>query len=121
MKSEEPLQNDNAADLLLVEAHRTGYEVGSHLLYVKYYYDIYGIAARYSPRHVEVEEWAQQCFAHVVDRLLTFKGGSTFYTWMYKVANTYMLEKIMPSKWADASEQLGNMGSEAISDPPDMA
>jgi RNA polymerase sigma-70 factor (ECF subfamily) len=55
-------------------------------LFRRYRKDVYQIAFRYSNNADDALEITQEVFAKLLESLETFRRGSRFYTWLYRVA-----------------------------------
>ena len=83
-------ENPGDGDGPLVRRVREGDHEAFELLVVKYQERIFRLMRRLLGNQEQVEDLAQEVFIRAYRSLGTFKGESSFYTWLYKIAlNTY--------------------------------
>lgn len=73
-------------DVVLVERSRKGDMQAFGTLVTKYQDRIYNLVLRMVGRASDAEELAQETFLRALERLSQFRGGSQFYTWLFRVA-----------------------------------
>lgn len=73
-------------DLELVRRAQSGDERAFEALVVKYQRRIARHVARYVRRAVDVEDVVQETFIRAYRGLASFRGDSTFYSWIYRIA-----------------------------------
>jgi len=86
--SQQPSERGNIAfdDVQLVERSRKGDMQAFGALVAKYQDRIYNLVLRMVGRPSDVEELAQETFLRTLERLSQFRGGSQFYTWLFRIA-----------------------------------
>ncbi len=77
--------NPDPTDEVLVAAFVGGDERAFSHLVTRYERRVYGICYRYFGDPVDAEDAAQDAFLTLYRRAETFRGGSRFSTWMYRV------------------------------------
>jgi RNA polymerase sigma-70 factor (ECF subfamily) len=82
-------ENDPDAELLALA--RAGEAHAFEALVVKYQRRIARHVARYLRRAVDVEDVVQETFIRAYRGLASFRGQSTFYTWLYRIATNAAL------------------------------
>lgn len=117
MESQDP-------DVELVRLAQAGDERAFEALVVKYQRRIAKHVARYVRNASDVEDVVQEVFIRAYRGLPSFRGGSAFYTWLYRVAaNTALsfLERNRtfeplgdqdPDERADAADPIGSPGED---------
>ena len=85
------LQHD---DTELVERCVAGDYEAFRLLYEKHVARVYAICLRYCNNEDDASEVAQEVFVQVWEKLQTYKGKSTFTTWLYRVATNISISHI---------------------------
>jgi RNA polymerase sigma factor (sigma-70 family) len=76
---------------MLVDAAREGNEKTLEALILKIQDKIYGLALRMLFNPLDAEDATQEILLKIITHLGTFKGESSFTTWMYKVAANHLL------------------------------
>ena len=79
----DPLQPDEA---LLVERAREGDLESYDALVRRYQERIYATVYHMTANHEDAGDLAQEAFIKAFQALKSFKGGSSFYTWVYRIA-----------------------------------
>ncbi len=75
-----------ADEALLVEKAREG-DLGAYDELVRRYQErIYATVYHMTANHEDANDLAQEAFIKAFQALRTFKGGSSFYTWVYRIA-----------------------------------
>src|SRR3954447_1803976 len=82
---------DDHADAELVEQARNGDRGALELLVLRHQAWIYNIAVRMVFQPQDAEEVTQEVLIKVITKLSTFKGESTFRTWLYRIAANHVL------------------------------
>jgi len=93
-QSEEPLPGPPAApvepepteEAVLVERARTGQMDAYDELVRRYQERIYATVYHMTSNHEDANDLAQEAFIKGFHALKSFKGGSSFYTWVYRIA-----------------------------------
>jgi RNA polymerase sigma factor (sigma-70 family) len=78
-------------DAELLERARNGDRAALESLVLRHQAWIYNIAVRMVFRPHDAEEVTQQVLVKVISRLSTFKGESSFRTWLYRIAANHVL------------------------------
>jgi RNA polymerase sigma-70 factor (ECF subfamily) len=86
--------NENDQDEALVALAQRGEEHAFEALVVKYQRRIARHVARYVRRAVDVEDVVQETFIRAYRGLASFRGQSTFYTWLYRIATNAALNAV---------------------------
>ena len=74
------------AEIALVDRARTG-DLGAYDELVRRYQErIYGTVYHMTSNHEDANDLAQETFIKAYSALKTFKGDSSFYTWVYRIA-----------------------------------
>jgi RNA polymerase sigma-70 factor (ECF subfamily) len=74
------------AEQFLVEQARTGNLEAYDELVQRYQERIYGTIYHMTSNHEDANDLAQETFIKAFQALKSFKGGSSFYTWIYRIA-----------------------------------
>lgn len=85
-------------ELQLIDRFRNGDEQSFNLLVHRYKEKVYWIVRRMIPDHDEADDITQNVFIKVYQSLGTFKGDSSFYTWIYRIAVNLSLNEIRRKK-----------------------
>jgi RNA polymerase sigma-70 factor (ECF subfamily) len=90
VKAQGARESPGDGDGPLVRRVREGDHEAFELLVVKYQERIFRLMRRLLGNQEQVEDLAQEVFIRAYRSLGSFKGESSFYTWLYKIAlNTY--------------------------------
>lgn len=81
----------NWADAELVEQAKRGDRSALEKLVLRHQAWIYNIAVRMVFRPQDAEEVTQEALVKVITKLSTFKGGSSFRTWLYRIVANHVL------------------------------
>jgi RNA polymerase sigma-70 factor (ECF subfamily) len=81
-------------DLELVRLAQAGDQRAFEALVVKYQRRIARHVARYVTRAADVEDVVQDTFIRAYRGLPSFRGGSAFYTWLYRIATNVALSAV---------------------------
>jgi RNA polymerase sigma-70 factor (ECF subfamily) len=73
-------------DLSLVRRVQAGERAAYDLLVLKYQHKVVKLVMRYVRNPADAEDVAQEAFIKGYQALKSFKGGSSFYTWVYRIA-----------------------------------
>ena len=87
------------ADAELVERAKNGERAALEKLVLRHQAWIYNIAVRMVFRPQDAEEVTQEVLVKVITKLSTFKGESTFRTWLCRIAANHVLN--MKRRWAE--------------------
>src|SRR6201994_839959 len=84
--SEGASQNSKAEEMDLIRRARLG-EMGAYDTLVRRYQErIYATLYHMTSNHEDANDLAQESFIKAYSALKSFKGGSSFYTWLYRIA-----------------------------------
>ncbi len=78
--------NAHETDQQLVERVKKGDKRAYDLLVIKYQHRILGLIGGYVNDFQEVQDVAQEAFIKAYRALEKFRGDSSFYTWLYRIA-----------------------------------
>jgi RNA polymerase sigma-70 factor, ECF subfamily len=78
---------DGVSDSSLVRCAQAGESGAFDRLVLKYRPKIVALAMRYTRNHADAEDAAQEAFLRAYRGLRHFRGGSAFYTWLYRIAS----------------------------------
>src|SRR3954452_316542 len=82
---------DDSADSILVKQAIGGDRAVLERLVLRHQAWVYNIAVRMVFRPHDAEEVTQEVLVKVITRLGTFKGQSSFRTWLYRIATNHVL------------------------------
>lgn len=83
--------SENDADLQLVRLVQQGKKQAFDLLVKKYQYKVLSIALKYVSEQTDAQDIAQETFIKAYRAIPDFRGDSSFFTWIYRIAsNTAM-------------------------------
>lgn len=83
---ENPATNERAEDLALVRRAQNGDTSAYDQLIRKYQERIYGTVYNMTSNHEDANDLTQETFIKGYSALKSFKGDSSFYTWVYRIA-----------------------------------
>ncbi|HUP81506.1 MAG TPA: sigma-70 family RNA polymerase sigma factor [Pirellula sp.] len=83
---EKPTVNESPDDLTLVKRAQGGDTAAFDLLMRKYQERIYGTTYHMTSNHEDANDLTQETFVKAYKVLTSFKGDSSFYTWIYRIA-----------------------------------
>ena len=109
---------DDAADAGLVEQAKNGDRAALEKLILRHQAWIYNIAVRMVFQPHDAEEVTQEVLVKVITQLSTFKGESTFRTWLYRIAANHVLN--MKRRGAETQTLTFAMYGAAIDRTPDL-
>jgi RNA polymerase sigma-70 factor (ECF subfamily) len=85
---------DEPGDRALVEAARSG-DLGAFDELVRRHQErIYGLVYHMTSNHEDANDLAQEAFVKAWKALKNFKGDSSFYTWVYRIAVNHTLNHL---------------------------
>ena len=90
---------DDSDESELIEQAKNGARAALEKLVLRHQAWIYNIAVRMVFRPQDAEEVTQEVLVKVITKLSTFKGESTFRTWLYRIAANHVLN--MKRRWAE--------------------
>ena len=85
-------------DRKLVERFKKGEQQAFNELVRKYQQQIYQVAHRLLKSHQEAEDLSQEVFIKVYHRIRDFRGESSFFTWIYRIAVNLSLNALRKRK-----------------------
>src|SRR4029079_17011780 len=106
------------SDAALVEHARNGDRAALEKLVLRHQAWIYNIAVRMVFHPHDAEEVTQEVLVKAVTKLSTFKGESTFRTWLYRIAANHVLN--MKRRWAETRTMPFADYGAAINGTPDL-
>ena len=77
---------ENTVDLQLVEATKNGDHRAFDVLVIRYQSRVYKIVSRFVKDPSEIMDVSQEVFIKAYRALPKFRGDSSFYTWLYRIA-----------------------------------
>jgi RNA polymerase sigma factor (sigma-70 family) len=109
---------DESDDLALIESARGGGLDALEKLILRHQAWVYNIAVRMVFHPQDAEEVTQEVLIKAVTRLSTFRGGSTFRTWLYRIAANHVLN--MKRRGGETRPLTFVSYAAAINDTPDL-
>jgi RNA polymerase sigma factor (sigma-70 family) len=109
---------DEADDLALIAAARGGGLDALEKLILRHQAWVYNIAVRMVFHPQDAEEVTQEVLIKAVTRLSTFRGDSTFRTWLYRITANHVLN--MKRRGGELRPQTFTSYAAAINDTPDL-
>lgn len=106
-------------DMELVDRARSGDTEAFGVLIDRYQDKIYGLTYHMSGSREEAEDLAQDAFVRAYKALDRFKGKSSFYTWLYRIAVNRTLN-VLKKKKRRQSVSLDDMDQSVERDPAYM-
>jgi RNA polymerase sigma-70 factor (ECF subfamily) len=85
-------------EVQLIEEFKKGNEQAFNTLVLRYKEKVYWIVRRMVPDHDEADDITQNVFIKAYHSLRSFKGDSSFYTWIYRIAVNLSLNEIRRRK-----------------------
>ena len=82
-RGEDPLA---ASDNELVERVQQGDKESYNILVLRYQHKICDVAYKYVSNYVDANDVAQEAFIRAYRAIGSFRGESSFYTWLYRIA-----------------------------------
>lgn len=83
-RSSQPI--DRAEEMVFVKRSQAGDLAAYDELIRRYQERIYGTLYHMTSNHEDAHDLAQESFIKAYQAIKTFKGGSSFYTWLYRIA-----------------------------------
>ena len=108
----------DSSDSILVEQVLAGDRTALEKLILRHQAWIYNIAVRMVFRPQDAEEVTQEVLVKVITKLSTFKGESTFRTWLYRITANHVLN--MKRQWAETRTTSFAEYGAAIAGIPDL-
>ena len=78
--------SDEITDLQVIEEIQRGNKQAFDSLVLKYQYKVFRIISRYVSDPSEILDITQETFIKVYKSIANFRGESSFYTWLYRIA-----------------------------------
>src|SRR3954465_11741258 len=107
-----------SVDAELVEQAKNGDRAALEQLVLRHQAWVYNIAVRMVFHPQDAEEVTQEVLIKAVTHLSTFRGGSTFRTWLYRIAANHVLN--MKRRGAELRPHTFAEYGAAIDGVPDM-
>src|SRR5215813_2169288 len=107
-----------SVDAELVVQAKNGDRSALERLVLRHQAWVYNIAVRMVFRPQDAEEVTQEVLVKVITKLSTFKGKSTFRTWLYRIAANHVLN--MKRRWAERRTTTFADYGAAIEGTPDL-
>ena len=85
-------------DAILVSQHRAGDRRAFDELVRKYQRRVYGLTLRYVRNREDAKDLAQRAFVRAFEAIDGFRGGSSFRTWLYRIAINLALNHLRDHK-----------------------
>jgi RNA polymerase sigma-70 factor (ECF subfamily) len=86
LPAEDSSQHESAVDLVLVQRAQQGEEKAYDELVKRYQERVYSTIYHMTANHEDAADLAQETFIKGFQALKSFKGDSSFYTWVYRIA-----------------------------------
>lgn len=116
--AEAPLQ---PPDLTLVRQAQAGDAAAFDELVRRYQRQIYGVVYHMTSRHEDASDLAQEAFVKAWQALKSFKGDSSFFTWIYRIAVNRTLNHLKTRKFRESKHRFSlNDLDAAAENHPDM-
>ena len=80
------MQQEEQVDLHLIQEVQKGNKQAFDALVLKYQYRVFKLVARYINDPSEVLDVTQEAFIKAYKSIENFRGDSSFYTWLYRIA-----------------------------------
>jgi RNA polymerase sigma-70 factor (ECF subfamily) len=94
-------QHPAEEERLLIERVKGGDHDAFDVLFQRYFGTVYRQAVRLTGNREEAEEVVQEVFLTVYGKIRTFRGASTFSTWLYRVTANAALSRLRRRKKGD--------------------
>jgi RNA polymerase sigma factor (sigma-70 family) len=112
------ISDGDSTDTDLVDQAKNGDRAALEKLVLRHQVWIYNIAVRMVFRPQDAEEVTQEVLVKVITKLSTFKGESTFRTWLYRIAANHVLN--MKRRFAETRTTTFADYGAAIEGTPDL-
>jgi len=103
-------------DLALVEAASVGDHEAFAELVKRYERRIFSLALQMTKNASEAEEIVQEAFVRAWKNLPRFQGGSSFYTWIYRITHNLAIDHFRRRKRRPTSEFEERIHSDTVDD-----
>ena len=99
-KLEDTMRNNPhvSADSALVKRFQKGDKSAFEQLFIKYKSRVFNTAYRMLGNYEDASDMAQEVFIRAYRSLRRFRGGSTFYTWLYRITVNSCINKLKSQK-----------------------
>ena len=117
----------NQTDMQLIDRVKEGDKKAFDSLVVKYQHRIIGLVSIYVDDFQEVQDVAQEVFINAYRAIHRFRGDSSFYTWLFRIAvnaaKSYLAKKARAVVERDVpvhnSETIDQLSSQWVIDTPE--
>ena len=118
--SEVPVQPD---DITLVRQAQAGDAAAFDELVRRYQRQIYGVIYHMTSHHEDASDLAQEAFVKAWQALKSFKGDSSFFTWIYRIAVNRTLNHLKTRKFRESKHRfsINDLDTEAENHPDMVA
>ena len=93
-RNEAEVTSAPAAEMVLVDRARGGDLKAYDELVRRYQERIYATVYHMTANHEDANDLAQESFVKAFQALKSFKGGSSFYTWLYRIVTNVCLDQL---------------------------
>lgn len=110
-------------DLTLVRRAQGGDSAAYDELVRRYQRQIYGVIYHMTSHHEDANDLAQEAFVKAWQALKSFKGDSSFFTWLYRIAVNRTLNHLKQRKFRDSKHgmSLNDLDADAEHHPDIVA
>lgn len=112
-----PVSADESADRALVRLAQSGDLGAFDELVVRYQERIYALVYHMTSNHEDANDLAQEAFVKAWKALRNFKGDSSFYTWVYRIAVNHTLNHLKTRRSRTQHVSLNDLDFNAEHDP----
>jgi|LauGreDrversion4_2_1035121.scaffolds.fasta_scaffold37424_3 RNA polymerase sigma-70 factor (ECF subfamily) len=112
-----PVPADESADRALVRLAQSGDLGAFDELVVRYQERIYALVYHMTSNHEDANDLAQEAFVKAWKALRNFKGDSSFYTWVYRIAVNHTLNHLKTRRSRTQHVSLNDLDFNAEHDP----
>ncbi len=112
-----PADGTDPADIVLVERARAGRYEAYEELVRRYQRRVYALVYNMTGNRQDAEDTVQEVFVRAYRALNGFKGDSSFYTWIYRIAVNRTINFLKRRKRHAADLRLDDMDQAAERDP----
>ena len=81
-----------------IERCRQGDIDGLELIYRQYRELVFRICYRMAADSARAQDWTQEIFIRVFEKIRSYKGNARFSTWLYRVATNYCLDRLKANR-----------------------
>lgn len=120
MKSEEDKMSEKTLDAELVAQAKKGGMQAFELLVNRYQQRVANVIAKFINDRDEIQDVAQEVFIKVFRALPKFRGDSSFYTWIYRIAVNTSKNHLVSKSRRIQNTQLGFEEAESFSNNEDQ-